>query len=190
MVFLACLHCLVPFFFVCRDCSAAFYEVVLTCVFGLIVLMVFIFWSWIVRLDDLRYYFSVAGLIVASAGFYAMIFMGGMRQLFGIEEPLFWIFFWITFLVFAIFGLVYYVPRLRNAYRGEMVEDKYYSLRAVWIQIVVVSMVATYMFAPYFKKNDLLAGVPDFIIAGGSFLFFAGLFCYLSFYQRSFRQRK
>ena len=142
------------------------------------------------KLEDLRYYVSVSSLIVASAGFYAMIFIGGIRQLFEIEESLSLIFFGITFLVFAIFGLFYYVPRLRSVFRGEMIEDKYYSLRAVWIQMIVVSMVATYIFAPYFEKIDLLIGVPDFIIAGGSFLFFVGLFCYLSFYQRSFCSRK
>lgn len=142
------------------------------------------------RLDDLRYYFSVSGLVVASAGFYAMVFMGGMRELFEIEESIFWMLFWIVFLFFAIFGLVYYVPRLRNVLSGEMIEEKHYSLKVAWAEIVIVSITATAIFSNFFLEFDFFSNVSYWGMAFFLFFLFLGIFCYLSFFQRSFRSRR
>ncbi|WDR37656.1 hypothetical protein NN484_07955 [Pseudomonas serboccidentalis] len=142
------------------------------------------------RLDDLRYYFSVSGLVVASAGFYAMVFMGGMRELFGIDESIFWILFWITFLFFAFFGLVYYVPRLRNVLSGERIEEKHYGFKGAWVEIVIVSITAAAIFAPFLLEFDFFSDVSYWVMAFFLFFLFLGLFCYLSFFQRSFRSRR
>ena len=142
------------------------------------------------RLDDLRYYLSVSGLVIASAGFYAMVFIGGVRELFGIEESIFWMLFWIAFLFFAIFGHVYYVSRLRNVLSGEMIEEKHYSLKIAWGEIVVVSITATAIFAPFLLEFDFLSDVSYWVMAFFLFFLFLGLFCYLSFFQRSFRSRR
>jgi hypothetical protein len=142
------------------------------------------------RLDDLRYYFSVSGLVVASAGFYAMVFMGGVRELFEIEESIFWMLFWIVFLFFAIFGLVYYVPRLRNVLSGEVIEEKHYSLKVAWAEIIIASITATAIFTNFFLEFDFFSNVSYWVMAFFLFFLFLGIFCYLSFFQRSFRSRR
>jgi len=119
-----------------------------------------------------------------------MVFMGGMRELFGIDESIFWILFWITFLFFAFFGLVYYVPRLRNVLSGERIEEKYYGFKGAWVEIVIVSITAAAIFAPFLLEFDFFSDVSYWVMAFFLFFLFLGLFCYLSFFQRSFRSRR
>lgn len=142
------------------------------------------------KLYDLRYYFSVFCLIVGSAGFWAVMIVSGIRQLIDLEGGWLWVVFWGIYIFLVVFDLVYNLPRLRNVLYGEMIEEKYYSLRVAWIQIVVVSITATFIFTPFLMGIDLFVDVSCWVMAGGLFFLFLGLFCYLSFFQRSFRSRR
>ncbi len=142
------------------------------------------------KLYDLRYYFSVFCLIVGSAGFWAVMIVSGIRQLIDLEGGWLWVVFWGIYIFLVVFDLVYNLPRLRNVLYGEMIEEKYYSLRVAWIQIVVVSITATFIFTPFLMGVDLFVDVSCWVMAGGLFFLFLGLFCYLSFFQRSFRSRR
>jgi hypothetical protein len=142
------------------------------------------------KLYDLRCYFSVFCLIAGSAGFWAVMIVSGIRQLIDLEGGWLWVVFWGIYIFLVVFDLVYNLPRLRNVLYGEMIEEKYYSLRVAWIQIVVVSITATFIFTPFLMGVDLFVDVSCWVMAGGLFFLFLGLFCYLSFFQRSFRSRR
>lgn len=142
------------------------------------------------KLYDLRRYFSVFCLIAGSAGFWAVMIVNGIRQLIDLEGGWLWVVFWGVYIFLVVFDLVCNLPRLRNVLYGEMIEEKYYSLRVAWIQIVVVSITATFIFTPFLMGFDLFIDVSCWVMAGGLFFLFLGLFCYLSFFQRSFRSRR
>ncbi len=142
------------------------------------------------KLDDLRYYFSAFCLVAGSAGFWAVMIVSGIRHFFDLEGGLLWVVFWGVYLFFMVFDFVYNLPRLRNVLRGEMIEEKYYSLRVAWVQIGVVSITATFIFTPFLMEFDFFVDVSYWVMAGGLFFLFLGVFCYLSFFQRSFCSRR
>lgn len=142
------------------------------------------FFGELMKLDKLQCYVSTFCLVAGSAGFWAVMIVSGIRQFIDLEGGLLWGIFWGVYMFLMVFDCIYNLARLRNVLRGEMIEEKYYSLRVAWVQIVIVSIAATFIFTPFLMEFDFFVDVSCWLMAGGLFFLFLGLFCYLSFFRR------
>lgn len=88
-----------------------------------------------------------------------------------------------------MYGFIFSAPSLRNIFAGKVIEEKHCDLRWVLIEMVFLSMISAIAFVPFMMGFDFFNGFSYWIIAFFFVLFF-GLFCYLSFFQRSFRSHR
>jgi hypothetical protein len=107
-----------------------------------------------------------------------------------LEGDLIWVVFLVVFVVFALYGFAFSVPSLRNMLDGKIIEEKHDNLRWVLIEMVFLSMILAIAFVPFMMEFDIFNGISYWVIAFFLFVLFFGLFCYLSFFQRSFRSRR
>ncbi|MFI8222538.1 hypothetical protein [Pseudomonas sp. NPDC085632] len=143
-----------------------------------------------VQLKDLRCFFRVYCLILASSFFWSVMVLNCIGQFIELEGDLVWVVFFVVFVLFALHGFIFSVPSLRHMLDGEMIEKKHYNLRWVLIELIFLSMVLAIAFVPFMMGFDFFNGVSYWVIAFLLFVLFFGLFCYLSFFQRSFRSRR
>lgn len=111
-------------------------------------------------------------------------------QFIELEGDLVWLVILVVFILFSLYGFVFSVPSLRNMLDRKMIEEKHYSLRWVLIEMVFMSMVLAIAFVPFMMGFDFFNGVSYWVIVFFLFVLFFGLFCYLSFFQRSFHSRR
>jgi len=141
-------------------------------------------------LKNIRYYIWVCSLIFGSAGFYTVIIVGGVKQLFSIDGNYLRAVYIFTYVTFSFFGLLFYIPRLRNVWLGEMMDKKYTSLWGSWIGISIGAGTGTIIFMPQVKKIELLSGMPNLLVAAVVFLFFTLIMVFLSFYAGPLRRSR
>lgn len=111
-------------------------------------------------------------------------------QFIELEGDLVWVVFFVVFVLFALHGFIFSVQSLRNIFDGKVIEEKHYNLRWVLIGLVFLSGILAIAFVPFMMGFDFFNGVSYWVIAFFLFVLFFGLFCYLSFFQRSFRSRR
>jgi hypothetical protein len=143
-----------------------------------------------VQLNDLQCLFRVYCLILASSFFWSVMVVNCIGQFIELEGDLVWVVILVVFAVFALYGFAFSVPSLRNMLDGKMIEEKHYNLRWVLIEMVFLSMILAIAFVPFMMGFDFFNGVSYWVIAFFLFVLIFGLFCYLSFFQRSFRSRR
>ncbi|WP_146188779.1 hypothetical protein [Pseudomonas sp. HMWF021] len=142
------------------------------------------------KLNDLQCFFRVYCLILASSFFWSVMVVNCISQFIELEGELVWVVISVVFVLFALYGFAFSVPSLRNMHGGKMIEEKHYNLRWVLIEMVFLSMILAIAFVPFMMGFDFFNGVSYWVIAFFLFVLFFGLFCYLSFFQRSFRSRR
>lgn len=142
------------------------------------------------RLKDLRYFLRVCCLIFASSIFWSVMVVSCIGQFINFDGGLVWVVSLVVFVLFALHGFICSAPSLRNMLDGKIIEEKHYNLRWVLIEIVFFSGILAIAFVPFMMGFDFFYGVSYWLIASFMFVFFLGLFCYLSFFQRSFRSRR
>jgi hypothetical protein len=143
-----------------------------------------------VQLNDLRCLIRVCCLILASSAFWSVMVLSCIGQFIKLEGNLVWVVFFVVFVLFALHGFIFSVSSLRNIFDGKFIEEKHYNLRWVLIQIVFLSGILAIAFVPFVMGFVFFNGVSYWVVASFLFVFFIGLFCYLSFFQRSFRSRR
>lgn len=134
------------------------------------------------RLKNIQYYIWVCSLIFGSAGFFTVIVVGEVKQLFSIDSNYLRDVYIFTYVAFSSFGLLFYIPRLRNVWLGDMMDKKYTSLWSSWIGISVGAGTGTIIFMPQVKEIELLNGMPNLLVTAVTFLVFAVIMVFLSFY--------
>lgn len=142
------------------------------------------------QLKDLRCFFRVYCLILASSFSWSVMVVSCIGQFVELEGDLIWVVFLVVFVVFALYGFAFSVPSLRNMLDGKIIEEKHDNLRWVLIEMVFLSMILAIAFVPFMMEFDIFNGISYWVIAFFLFVLFFGLFCYLSFFQRSFRSRR
>lgn len=143
-----------------------------------------------VQLKDLRCFFRVYCLILASSFSWSVMVLSGISQFIKLEGDLVWVVFLVVFILFALYGFIYSAPSLRNMLDGRIIKKKHYNLRWALIEMVFLSGILAIAFVPFMMGFDFFDGVSYWVMAFFLFVFFLGLFCYLSFFQRSFRSRR
>lgn len=141
-------------------------------------------------LRNIRYYIWVCSLIFGSAGFYTVVIVGGVNQLISIDGNYLRAVYISTYVVFSFFGLFFYIPRLRNVWLGNMMDERYMSRWGSWVGIVIGAATATMIFMPQVKKIDLLDGVSNSLVAAAAFLVFTLIMFVLSFYVGSSQDKR
>lgn len=142
------------------------------------------------QLNDLRCLSRVYCLILASSLFWSVMVLNCIGQFIKLEGDLVWVVFFVVFALFALHGFVFSVPSLRNIFDGKVIEEKHYNLRWALIEIVFLSGILAIAFVPFMMGFDFFNGVSYWLVASFLFVSFLGSFCYLSFFQRSFRSRR
>lgn len=133
-------------------------------------------------LRNIRYYIWVCTLVFGSAGFYTVVIVGGVKKLISIDDSYLRAVYIFTYVAFSAFGLFFYIPRLRNVWLGDMMDEKYMSLRGSWVGIVIGAATGTLIFMPQVKKIEFLEGISDVLVAAIAFLVFSLIMIFLSFY--------
>lgn len=138
--------------------------------------------------SNLRYYVWICSLVLGSAGLYTLIVVGGIKQIVPLEGGGLRAAYIVTYIVISFFCLRFYVPRLRSVWLGEMMDEKYISLRGSWVGIVIGATVGTMIFLPQVKKVELLDDVPYLLSVAVMFLVFTLILFFLSFYTGQSRR--
>lgn len=141
------------------------------------------------QLKDFQRFFRVYCLILASSFFWSVMVVNCIGQFIELEEDLGWVVILVVFVLFALYGFAFSVPSPRNMLDGRKIEKKHYNLRWVLIEMSFMSMILAIYFVPFVMGFDFFNGVSYWVIVFFLFVLFFGLFCYLSFFQRSFRSR-
>lgn len=142
------------------------------------------------QLNDLRCLSRVYCLILASSLFWSVMVLNCIGQFIRLEGDLVWVVFFVVFALFALHSFIFSVPSLRNIFDGKVIEEKHYNLRWVLIEMVFLSGILAIAFVPFMMGFDFFNGVSYWVVASFLFVSFLGSFCYLSFFQRSFRSHR
>jgi cobalamin synthase len=140
--------------------------------------------------NNVRYYIWVCSLVLGSAGLYTLIVVGGIKQIIPLEGSDLRTAYIVAYIAISFFCLLFFIPRLRNVWLGEMMDEKYISLRGSWIGIVIGAATGTIVFIPQVKKIEFLDEVPYLLIVAVMFLVFTLILFYLSFYTGQSRRRR
>ncbi|WP_178122791.1 hypothetical protein [Pseudomonas sp. ANT_J28] len=141
------------------------------------------------NLSNARYYIWVGSLVLGSAGLYTLIVVGGIKQIMPLEGGVLRAAYIVTYITISFFCLRFYIPRLKSVWLGEMMGEKYMSLRGSWIGIVIGAAIGTIIFSPQLKKIEFLNDVPCLIVVAAMFLVFTLILFFLSFYTGQSRRR-
>ncbi|UZE09648.1 hypothetical protein [Pseudomonas sp. B21-053] len=101
-----------------------------------------------------------------------------MIELEGVYFRIAWV---VSYLVISAFGLVYYAPRMRSAWVGDPMEEKYTSKLASCIGIIVGAATFTVIFISQIEKIDFFNEIPFFVVFSAAFMIFAGVMSIFSF---------
>ena len=142
------------------------------------------------QLNGLQCFFRVYCLILASSFFWSVMVVSCIGQFIALEGDLVWVVILVVFVLFALYGFAFSVPSLRNRLDGKMIGEKHYNLRWVLIEIIFLSGILAIAFVPFMMGFDFFNGVSYWVVASFLFVSFLGSFCYLSFFQRSFRSHR
>lgn len=142
------------------------------------------------NLSNARYYIWVGSLVLGSAGLYTLIVVGGIKQIMPLEGSALRAVYIVTYITISFFCLRFYIPKLKSVWLGEMMDEKYTSLRGSWIGIVIGAALGTMIFSPQVKKIEFLDGVPYLLVLAAMFLVFTLVLFFLSFYTGQSRRRR
>lgn len=126
-----------------------------------------------VRMDarTFRYYLWAWLMVFASSGFYSVILMAGLKQIFGVDDAYLNAVGLASFVVFCIFGVCYLAPRLKRIEFGE--EERYTSVWGSRVGIVVGASIGTVLSFPVIDKVGFLRELPHWGSVGILFIVFA-----------------
>lgn len=141
------------------------------------------------NLSNARYYIWVGSLVLGSAGISTLIVVGGVKQIMPLEGSALRAVYIVTYIAISLFCLRFYIPRLKSVWLGEMMDEKYMSLRGSWIGIVIGAAIGTMIFSPQLKKIELLNETPYLLAQAAMFVFFTLILFFLSFYTGQSRRR-
>lgn len=141
------------------------------------------------NLSNARYYIWVGSLVLGSAGLYTLIVVGGIKQIMPLEGSVLRAAYIVTYITISFFCLRFYIPRLKSVWLGEMMGEKYMSLRGSWIGIVIGAAIGTIIFSPQLKKIDFLNDAPYLLVVAAMFLVFTLILFFLSFYTGQSRRK-
>lgn len=126
-----------------------------------------------VRMDarTLRYYLRAWPMVFASSGFYSVILVAGLKQIFGVGDAYLKTVGLASFVVFCIFGVYYLAPRLKRIEFGE--EERYTSVWGARVGVIVGASIGTVLSVPVIDKIGFLSELPRWLAVSMLFVVFA-----------------
>lgn len=133
-------------------------------------------------------YIEICSQTLGCAVFYTVIIGGSLKDLFQLNSEYTWLVFFLFFAVISFLGLSFDVPRIRNAWLGGMIEEKFSSLIASWISMTIAAAAGTIIFMHQAGEVELLSWAPSWLVAVGAFVIFMLIMVYISFYSGGARR--
>ncbi|WP_213939337.1 hypothetical protein [Pseudomonas sp. dw_612] len=139
---------------------------------------------------NVRYRLWICPLIFASAIFYSIVVLAGVKQIIQLDDEYRWPIQIVTFVAISFYGLWFDAPRIRDVWNGEVMDEKYTSLRGSWAGIVIGATTGTIIFMSQVEAIEILNQVQHWQVAVIVFIVFMLIMVCFIFCPRWARRRR